>query len=200
MERFINGNYFKVLKMGTKLVFFIAVAFILGILSNVVYSYYYPVQNNFPVTTTTYVIANEKTIQQEGSFITQILGLNNEEKASPYDRIPENKIFVEDDKVIINIANAQWSRFTDTNSMDPVIDQGANAIQIIPKSPDEIYVGDIVSYESEYADGIIIHRVIEIGYDDDGWYALMKGDNNSRVDPGKVRFSQIQRVVIAIIY
>ncbi len=186
--------------MSTKLVFFIAVAFILGILSNVVYSYYYPSQNKLPITTTTYVVANEKTLQQEGSFITQIISLNNKEKASPYDRIPENKILVDNDKVIINIENAQWSRFTDTNSMDPVIDKGANAIQIVPKSPEEIHVGDIVSYKSEYADGIIIHRVIEIGSDKEGWYAIMKGDNNSYTDPGKVRFSQIQRIVIAIIY
>ena len=186
--------------MNTKLVFFVALAFILGILSNVVYSSYSSLESKIPVTTTTYVIANEKTLQQEDSFLTQILGITNEEKASPYDRIPEQKIIIEDDKVVINIDNAQWSRFTDTNSMDPVIDQGANAIQIIPKSPDEIYVGDIVSYKSDYSDGIIIHRVIETGYDNEGWYCLLKGDNNNRVDPGKIRFSQIQRVVIAIIY
>ena len=186
--------------MRTKLVFFIALAFILGILSNVVYSYYSPTQSKLPITTTTYVIANEKTLQQDDSFIAQILGLNNEEKASPYDRISENKILVENDKVIINIENPQWSRFTDTNSMDPVIDQGANAIQIVPNSYEEVHVGDIVSYESEYSEGIIIHRVIETGYDDEGWYCLLKGDNNSRVDPGKIRFSQIQRIVIAIIY
>ncbi|MEM4397868.1 MAG: hypothetical protein QW757_04570 [Candidatus Woesearchaeota archaeon] len=84
--------------------------------------------------------------------------------------------------------------------MDPVIDVGANAIQVIPKTEADIHVGDIISYVSDYADGIIIHRVIEIGYDEKGWYAIAKGDNNQRNDPGKIRFNQIKRVVVAIIY
>jgi hypothetical protein len=160
-----------------------------------------PSQKN-PVTTTTYVIANEQTLkeQDDSSIIARVLGMDNEEKASPYDWVGEQNIHVENDKVTINIKNAEWSKFTDTNSMDPVIDAGANAIQIVPKDIADIHVGDIVSYTSGYADGTIIHRVIEIGYDDKGWYCLMKGDNNSRNDQGKVRFSQIKRVVVAIIY
>jgi hypothetical protein len=33
-----------------------------------------------------------------------------------------------------------------------------------------------------------------------GWYAIMKGDNLSYSDPGKIRFDQVQRVVIGILY
>ena len=44
------------------------------------------------------------------------------------------------------------------------------------------------------------HTLKEIGYDEDGWYATMKGDNNPYTDPGKVRFDQIERLVVAIIY
>ena len=152
------------------------------------------------------------TRQSSGSsnFITRTLGdgpnigalfdFGNEEKDSPQDWVPEKNIHVYRDRVIIEIDDPQWSTFTDTNSMDPVIDQGANAIQLVPKSPEDISVGDIISYESKYTSGTIIHRVVEIGYDDDGWYAIMKGDNNSMKDPGKVRFSQVLRVVIGIIY
>ena len=64
----------------------------------------------------------------------------------------------------------------------------------------EISVGDIVSYNSEYASGTIIHRVIEISEDEAGWFCRVKGDNNKDTDPGKIRFSQIQRIVVAIIY
>ncbi len=123
-----------------------------------------------------------------------------QEVASPSDRITEDQIHVYNSRIIIDLENAEWASFTDTNSMDPVIDAGSNAIEIIPKVPEDIHIGDIVSYESEYADGVIIHRVIQIGNDDGGWYAVMKGDNNPEKDPGKIRFSQIRRVVVAIIY
>jgi len=115
-------------------------------------------------------------------------------------RIKESQIKVYKDKVIIEIEDAQWASFEDTNSMDPIIDEGANAIQIVPKSYNDVHIGDIISYESEYADGIFIHRVVKVGFDPDGWYCIAKGDNNPEPDPGKIRFFQIKKVVIAIIY
>jgi hypothetical protein len=122
------------------------------------------------------------------------------EKVSPSDRIKENQIHVYNNRVVIDIKNPEWASFTDTNSMDPVFDYGSNAIEIVPQSSDEIEAGDIVSYSSKYASGIIIHRVIKIGTDEQGWYAILKGDNNEQPDPGRVRFSQIRRVLVAIIY
>jgi hypothetical protein len=119
---------------------------------------------------------------------------------SPYDRVKEENIHVYHDKVVIDLASPEWAAFTDTHSMEPVIDASSNAIEIVPKSSDEIHLGDIVSYESEYASGTIIHRIVEIGQDSEGWYCRLKGDNIQSVDPGKVRFDQIRRIVVAIIY
>ena len=124
----------------------------------------------------------------------------NKERISPSDWIEQSQIHVYEDKVVIDINNPQWAIFTDTNSMDPVIDEGAHAIEVVPESPDQIHVGDIVSYNSEYADGTIIHRVVEIGEDSEGWYFKAKGDNNAFGDPGRIRFEQVQRVLVAIIY
>ena len=122
------------------------------------------------------------------------------EKYSPSDWIKEDQIKVYNDRVIIDLKDAEWASFTDTNSMDPVLDETANAIEIIPKSTEDIHVGDIISYNSDYADGTIIHRVIKIGKDNKGWYCIVKGDNNQNPDPGKIRFSQIKRILVAIIY
>lgn len=122
------------------------------------------------------------------------------EVSSPFDHINENQIHVLNDKVVIDLKNPQWASFTDTNSMDPVLDAEAHAIELIPKSPEEIHTGDIVSYVPGFGTGTIIHRVKKIGYDSDGWYAIMKGDNLSNEDPGKVRFDQVRRFVVAIIY
>lgn len=128
------------------------------------------------------------------------LGISSEEKPSPTERITEEQIHVYNNKVTFDIENPEWATFTDTNSMDPVLDKGSYAIEIIPKTETEIQVGDIASYKSKFSDGTIIHRIIEIGQDQDGWYAIFKGDNNKDADPGKIRFNQIQRVVVAIIY
>ena len=84
--------------------------------------------------------------------------------------------------------------------MDPVIDKGANSIEITPSSSEVIAVGDIISYKSAYASGTIIHRVIEKGEDEQGVYFIVKGDNNSAADPGKIRFDQVQGVLVAVIY
>ncbi|MAG39121.1 hypothetical protein CMO90_03460 [Candidatus Woesearchaeota archaeon] len=122
------------------------------------------------------------------------------ERLSPEDHIKEENIKVYEDKVIINIQNPQWAGFTNTNSMDPIIDEYANSIQIIPVKEEEIHIGDIVSYESDYAEGRIIHRVVFVEKDEFGTYYYIKGDNNIFRDPGRIRFEQIRRVTVGILY
>ncbi|PIN72588.1 hypothetical protein COV21_01685 [Candidatus Woesearchaeota archaeon CG10_big_fil_rev_8_21_14_0_10_45_5] len=121
-------------------------------------------------------------------------------RACPADRVSENQIYVTGDKVILAIRNAEWASFTPTHSMEPVLNENSNAIEVAPENESDIKIGDIISYESEYADGMIIHRVVRIGYDEQGWYCTAKGDNNPSEDPGKIRFSQVRSVVVAIIY
>ncbi len=121
-------------------------------------------------------------------------------RPSPYDRVKESQIDILDDKVIINVPNVQWSSYADTHSMEPVLRAGANGLELIPRSEYDIHVGDIVAYESNLSDGLIVHRIIESGRDEQGIYYLLKGDNNSSVDPGRVRFFDIKYVLIGVIY
>ena len=122
------------------------------------------------------------------------------DQPSPNDWIEEKDIFVTDDQVVIKIDNPKWASFTDTNSMDPILDDKTNAIEIVPQYPGQIEVGDIISYHGDYFKGVVIHRVIEKGVDDEGIYFILKGDNNQEPDPGKVRFDQVERVLVAVIY
>ena len=119
---------------------------------------------------------------------------------SPSSRIKIEDISVYDNEVVLKVNNPKWAVFTDTKSMDPVIDSTSKAIEIIPHSPEDIRIGDIVAYNSKYVDGIVAHRVVETGYDNLGWYARLKGDNNNNADPENVRMQQIKGVVAAIIY
>ena len=136
------------------------------------------------------------------SNIEQPLVINDtvEEQVSPSNWIKESQIKVYDDRVIIEIENAEWAKFTDTNSMDPTIDSEANAIEIIPANYEEVHIGDIISYEIPQVNGTIIHRIINTSFDDNGWYAVAKGDNLNTPDPYKIRFHNIKRIVVAIIY
>ena len=149
-------------------------------------------------------IVSSESLQNPSNQVFSMFGLfqpsSPVSQMSPQDWIKEDQIKVFSDRVIIEIQDPEWASFTDTKSMEPVLDAHTHAIQVVPKSPDDIKVGDIVSYQSTLVDAIIIHRVIETGYDDLGWYAILKGDNLSRPDPEKVRFDNVRRILVAIIY
>ena len=101
----------------------------------------------------------------------------------------------------INIKNMPNGTFiaetsNKTFSMAPTI--GANTkIVIQPVDPEEINVGDIIAFIKNNIH--VTHRVIAKGYDDQGLYFITKGDAN-RYSDGKIRPSQIEGVIIAILY
>jgi len=143
-------------------------------------------------------------IQEVSSFAEKPIDIatkiTNSEVPSPFNHVRESQISVEDGKVVIDLSGEEvgWSRYTDSNSMDRTLDDGHNGIEIKPKSTKEIYVGDIVAFR--YGKDLVVHRVVEIGNDIDGWYAETKGDNNAYVDPGKRRFKDIERLTVGIIF
>ena len=122
------------------------------------------------------------------------------ELISPQDRINENDIYIFDDRIVIYVDNALGAKYTDTNSMDPVLDYGANGIEIIPSAYEQIHVGDIITFRTSWSNSLIVHRVILVGEDDQGWYCVTKGDNNVFTDPGKLRFEDIEYVLIGVLY
>ncbi len=119
---------------------------------------------------------------------------------SPSDIISESQIQVYDTKVIITIPGAQWASYTNTKSMEPVLNENAHGIEIVPKSIDDIHIGDIIAYETKYNRIPIVHRVVRIKKDSLGTYFVLKGDNNMKADAEKVRFSQIKYKLVAVIY
>lgn len=134
------------------------------------------------------------------------------ERASPSDTIKEEHIRVYKNGVYVDIKNgedewlvqldlqdATWSTFLDTNSMDPLFDVGANTIRIEVSCPTELSVGDIVTYKHDQY-GLVIHRIVVKDVDELGPYFVLKGDNNPVSDPGKVRCEQIQGKVVGILY
>lgn len=122
-----------------------------------------------------------------------------EEQKSPSNWIKENQILVKEEQVNLDIENATLTSYADTNSMDPVLDEYSNGIEIEPEKG-EIEKGDIISYDSKIYDSIIVHRVMNIREDKKGTYYITKGDNNGSEDPEKVRFNQVEGVVVGLVY
>ncbi len=120
------------------------------------------------------------------------------ERSSPQDWIRQEQIKVYKDRVVIDLPNVTWATLTNTNSMDPLLDENANVLEIFPSSAEEINVGDVISYRTPY--GLIIHRVVGIGVDEAGDYFIAQGDNNPLADPLKIRFADIHGVVVAVFY
>lgn len=112
-------------------------------------------------------------------------------------RVNNSEIEVMPDKIIININNISIGKFANTTSMSPLITEDSKGIVIEPKSENEIKKGDIIIYEQNSI--LIVHRVIETGYDNEGWYCITKGDNTQQAD-GKIRFNQIKSILIGILY
>ncbi len=120
------------------------------------------------------------------------------ESYAPSDYLPQEKIHVYGNSIVLDIKDALWSQFTSTGSMIPLFDENANAVQILPENPDYINIGDIIAFRQKKE--IIIHRVVDTGTDEKGLYYITKGDNNILADTEKVRFDQIEGKIIAVIY
>ncbi len=117
---------------------------------------------------------------------------------APFDHISQEQIMVYGDRIIIKNENFEWAQYEDTKSMVPILSSTANGIEIKPESPEDIHVGDIISYY--YKDSVIVHRVIRIGIDDNGWYAVTKADNSDKEDPIKIRYDKVNGILVGIIY
>jgi hypothetical protein len=135
-------------------------------------------------------------IYGEVFFITG-LAIENSHKDSPSDWIKDENITISGNSIIVEIGNFTLSNYADTGSMEPTINNFSKGISIKPKTPEDIQIGDIVSYFKK--NKIIVHRVIEKGRDEFGDYFITKGDNNANPDK-KIYFKEIKSVIIGVLY
>ena len=128
--------------------------------------------------------------------ISGFFAFNDESKASS-NFIEEDSIEAYSDRVVIHIDDPIITRYTDSGSMEPFLSKTANGVEIKPRSENEINIGDVITFEK---DGLlIVHRVIEKGKDEKGTYFVTRGDNNN-IDDGKIRFEEIESVLVGILY
>jgi hypothetical protein len=81
--------------------------------------------------------------------------------------------------------------------MDPLIDKDSQLLEIKPDIS-QIHAGDIISFEMDSM--IVVHEVVETGYDSIGWYAITQGIHNKEIDSGLRRANDIKGVVVGVLY
>ncbi len=177
--------------MNTRSIVFVIAAFLLGIGAASVYG---SVHSAF--STPTYTGGYELPAQVYSGITGKAI-----ERPSPGTHVKDSQIQVYQDRVVLDLKDTVYAEFTDTNSMDPVLDANTRALELVPQSEADIQPGDIVAYKNGCTgDATIIHRVLTQGEDQLGTYYIVKGDNNPTADPCKVRFGDIRSVVVGIIY
>ncbi len=122
----------------------------------------------------------------------------DEERYSPHDVIKEEDLQLDNDRLVINFPGLALAQYADTNSMDPLLDEHATGLEIIPESEEDIFVGDVIAYQS--GDDLIVHRIVLISKDDFGWYAVVKGDNSETYNPERIRFEQVKYLLVGVLY
>ena len=92
----------------------------------------------------------------------------------------------------------------DTNSMEPLIDEGVLIVNEPVEDVSDLIVGDIITYERppELGGGHIIHTIMNISGDEQGWYCEAQGANPKikTKDPYRVRASWVKYVLRGIIW
>ena len=126
---------------------------------------------------------------------------------SPHVAIKPEDIIWDAARKNLSLANVEgeiWlTTVGSTNSMEPAIDVGH--IVILSNSPkykskETIKVGDVIVYKAKWYGGSVIHKVIEVGQDADGWFCKAQGWNVNSQDPQIIRENEITHVALGVIW
>ena len=132
--------------------------------------------------------------------VPQVEPLSCRSGLAPGDRIAEDDISVYPQRAVIDVKQGSLGILKATGSMAPTFDQSSHLLQIVPTSADELTVGDIIAYATPDEITLTVHRIAALGKDEQGWFAITKGDHYSIKDPNPVRFAAVKYVVVGILY
>ncbi len=127
-----------------------------------------------------------------------LTGLVVSEGILPSDFISNDDVVVLPDRVVLWVENVSLASYKNTGSMYPILGEFSNGLNVVPKEVGELNVGDVISFRLDNT--VVVHRIFEKGVDGKGVYFLTKGDNNEFEDFKKVRFEDIESVLVGILY
>ena len=98
--------------------------------------------------------------------------------AYPSDVIKEEQIKVYSDRVVIEQEGVMFAPVADSYSMGDLLPPNSHTLEIKVENYSDVNIGDIISFYEPSVNKIIMHKIIEIYSDNNGWYCKTKGINN----------------------
>lgn len=92
------------------------------------------------------------------------------------------------------------TQVADTKSMEPYITSSYTIITTTQFNSQTLQKGDIISYRADWSVLDVLHRIIEVKTDSNGICYRTQGDHNQVEDPGCVKPSQVDQLVLGIIF
>ncbi|MEM3154376.1 MAG: signal peptidase I [Candidatus Woesearchaeota archaeon] len=113
-------------------------------------------------------------------------------------RIPFESIKVYADRVEIGYAGLNYAT-VNSNSMAPIITDKSVVFEKVPESPDEIKVGDVISFYEPSENAIVLHAVIEVLDANEGTFYKTKGLANPEADPWLVPYDNVKGIMVGTV-
>ena len=110
-------------------------------------------------------------------------------------RIPFDSIKVYADKVQIEVPDMHYAK-VNSDSMAPFITHDSVVFEKTPSSPEEIHIGDIISFYEPSQDKTVLHIIIEIVQIDGKTYYKTKGTANPEADPWLVPYENVKGIMV----
>lgn len=110
-------------------------------------------------------------------------------------RIPFDAYKVYPDNLQINYPGLKYAKVS-SDSMAPLITHDSVVFEKAPESPDDIHIGDVISFYEPSVDGIVLHMVIDIVQSDTTTHYQTKGVANAEADPWLVPYSNVKGIMV----
>ena len=110
-------------------------------------------------------------------------------------RIPFDAIKVYSDEVKIEFSELHYAR-VNSDSMAPWLTHDSVVFEKTPYSPEEIHVGDAISFYEPSLDKIVLHLVVEIVQENSTVFYKTKGLANPAPDNWLVPFENVKGILV----
>ena len=110
-------------------------------------------------------------------------------------RIPFDSIKVYPDEVRIEYPGLTYAK-VNSDSMAPLLTHDSVVFEKHPESAAEIHVGDVISFYEPFADGVVLHMVVEIVEQDGKTFYRTQGTANEEVDDWLVPFENVKGIMV----
>ena len=110
-------------------------------------------------------------------------------------RIPFGSIKVYPDEVRIEYPGLKYAK-VNSDSMAPWMTHDSVVFEKVPDSPDEIHIGDAISFFNPVENKVILHAVVDIVEIDGKIFYETKGIANPEADDALVPYENVKGIVV----